>query len=428
MATRRRNTRRKNVAAKAVRQRLAITHLAHQGDGVSETPTGKIYVPATLPGETIEADVIGERGALIQVFEEAENRIPPPCPSFGSCGGCSLQHMSDESYRAWKFEQLTKVLQAHHLEPDLMPLITIEKGTRRRATFAAERRGGDLKFGFHGTKSHQIAAIKNCLILVPAIEQALENLRALANLIAPKRGTMKVHVLATETGLDVRLDDYGDWPDFKIERALMDHTIKAGFARLSLGGDVLIQAREPILSFGQARATPAPGAFTQATAHSQNVLAKLVMEALGERKNILDLFSGIGTFTLQLAASARVHGVDGDGPAIAALEKAARSTANLKPVTTEKRDLFRRPLLAKELNKFDAIVLDPPRAGAAVQVDEICKSDHNTVVYVSCAPASFARDAQSMIEAGFKLSRVTPVDQFLFSHHIELVGVFHKQG
>ncbi|MEP3524635.1 MAG: class I SAM-dependent RNA methyltransferase [Hyphomicrobiales bacterium] len=428
MATRRRTTRRKKISAKAVRQRLMITHLAHQGDGVAETETGKIYVPATLPRETIEADVIGDRGSVVQVLERAENRVSPPCPSFGSCGGCSLQHMSRESYEAWKFEQLSKVLHAHNLDAELRPMVTIEKGSRRRATFAAERRGGDLKFGFHGTKSHQIIPIDNCLILVPAIEQAIKHLRTLAKIIAPKRGVIKVHVLATETGLDVRLDDHGDWPDFKIERALMDHTIKAGFARLSLGKDVLIETTSPILSFGSAKVTPPPGGFTQAAQQSENILAKLVLDAVGAKKNILDLFAGSGTFTLRLAAHARVHGVEGDAAAISALEKSARSTANLKPVTTEKRDLFRRPLMAKELNKFDAIVLDPPRAGAAAQIDEICKSDHDLVVYVSCSPASFARDVETLQKAGFELSRVTPVDQFLFSHHIELVGVFHKQG
>ena len=428
MATRRRNTRRKNITPKPVRQTLIIAHLAHRGDGVALTQTGKIYVTGTLPNETIEADIVGERGTLVRVVDEAGDRIPAPCPSFGSCGGCSLQHISAESYKAWKFEQVADALKAHNLEADLAPLLTINEGTRRRATFAVKRQGSQLIFGFHGGRSHDIVGIERCLILVPAIEKAIENLRAISALITPKRGVMKVHVLATETGLDVRLDDYGDWPDFPIERALMDHTIKAGFARLSLGKDVLIEAASPILSFGSAKITPPPGGFIQATQQSENILAKLVLDAVGAKKNILDLFAGSGTFTLRLAAHARVHGVEGDAAAIGALEKAARSTANLKPVTTEKRDLFRRPLMAKELNKFDAIVLDPPRVGAKEQIGEICKSDHDTVVYVSCSPTSFARDAQTLTKAGYALTRVTPVDQFLFSHHIELVGVFHKQG
>lgn len=428
MATRRRTPRRKNTSPKPIRQTLAITHLAHRGDGVAQTALGKVYVMGSLPDETIEADVIGERGTLVRVIDEAADRINAPCPSFGFCGGCSLQHMKSESYKAWKFERVAHALKAHNIETDIAPIITIQEGTRRRATFAAERQGSTLAFGFHGARSHSIVAIERCLILVPAIEKAISNLHALAALITPKRGTMKIHVLATETGLDVRLDDFGDWPDFPIERALMDHTIKVGFARLSLGKDVLIETTAPILSFGNAKVTPPPGGFTQAATQSENIIAKLVVDAVSQKKNILDLFAGSGTFTLRLAAHARVHGVEGDEAAIGALEKAARSTTNLKPVTTEKRDLFRRPLMAKELNKFDAIVLDPPRAGAKEQISEIIKSEHDTIVYVSCAPESFARDAQVLIGAGYRLSSVTPVDQFLFSHHIELVGMFHKRG
>lgn len=428
MAHRKRGTRHKKSAPKSTRQTLTITHLAHQGDGVSETEKGKIYVPATLPGETVIADVIGERGRVVELIEEAQNRVPAPCKFYERCGGCSLQHMNHESYRAWKVEQLTSALHAQNIETEIAPLVGLEKGTRRRTTFAAKREGGDLIFGFHGNRSHQIAAIDHCLILEPAIEKAIEKLRILAALIAPKKGVMKVHVLATDTGLDVRLDDFGDWPDFKQERALSDHAIKVGFARLSLGDEVLIQTQEPILTFGEARVSPPAGGFTQAAQASENALSKLVLDALAGKKNIVDLFSGCGTFALRCAAFARVHGVDGDGPAIAALEKAARQTPALKPVTTEKRDLFHRPFTAKELKKFDAIVLDPPRAGATAQIIEIAKSNHNQLVYVSCSPASFARDARLLIDAGFQLKRVTPVDQFLFSPHIELVGVFHKES
>jgi len=209
---------------------------------------------------------------------------------------------------------------------------------------------------------------------------------------------------------------------------LIDHAINTPFARLSLGDNMLIETTPPLLPFGKAQVSPPPGGFTQAARQSEDVLAKLVLDALKDKKNIVDLFSGSGTFSLRLAENARVHCVENDAAALGALEKAARKTPALKPVTSEKRDLFHRPLRARELNAFDAIVLDPPRAGAREQIAEIAESNVEKVVYVSCSPTTFARDAELLIKAGYHLTEVTPVDQFLFSYHSELVGVFCKKG
>jgi len=428
MKPRRRPVHTRNTGVKPSRQVLAITGLAHQGDGVAMTDEGKIFVAGTLPGERVEADVIRDRGELVRVLDEAENRVRAPCPHFDACGGCSLQHMSEESYLLWKWVQVANALEAHHIKTSLAPMIPIEAGTRRRATFAAERRSGRLHFGFHSARSHQVTAIESCLILTPELAASLEALRILSAIITPKRGVLKIHALSTVSGLDVRLDDFGDWPDFSIERALIDHAINTPFARLSLGDNMLIETTPPLLSFGKAQVSPPPGGFTQTTQQSEDALARLVLDALKDKKNIVDLFSGSGTFSLRLAEDARVHCVENDAAALDALEKAARKTPALKPVTSEKRDLFHSPLRAKELDAYDAIVLDPPRAGAREQVAEIAGSKVEKAVYVSCSPATFARDAELLIKAGYSLTTVTPVDQFLFSHHSELVGVFCKKG
>lgn len=427
MPNRRRPGVRSTISPKAVRATLTIRNLAHRGDGVAETEHGPVFVAGALPGETVIADVIGERGVLLSVVEEAAERIIPPCPHFGSCGGCSLQHMAPAFYQRWKRDVVSRVLASQDVDCAVDPLEPIAAGTRRRATFAAEWQGKALAFGFHGARSHSVVALDACLILDPRLAGRLDELRALAALIAPRRGVMKLHALLTESGLDIRLDDFGPWPDFATERKLMDFATQSKLARISLGDRVLIAPQTPVLHFGTAAVTPPPGGFTQAATLSENRLAALVMEAAGRAKHVADLFAGSGTFSLRLALSARVHAVDGDAASIEALTRAASATPALKPLTTERRDLFRRPLMAKELDVFDLALLDPPRAGAREQIAEIAKSKLSRLVYVSCSPASFARDAATLQGAGFTLARTTPVDQFLYSHHIELVGVFNRE-
>lgn len=428
MAARRNAPRRGPQTAKPVRQTLAILRLAHQGDGVAETEKGAVYIPGTLPGETVEADVAGERGQLVRVLHPAAERVAAPCPHFLVCGGCTLQHMSEESYDAWKRGQIVHALQSRGIDAPVRPLLRIGAHSRRRASFAAERVRGQLRFGFHSARSHTVVAIEECPVLAPELLGALAGLRALAAIAAPNRGILKVHCLSSETGLDVRLDDFGAAPDFATERALIDRALKADFARLSLGDDILIETREPVLHFGAACATPAPGGFAQAAAASEATLARLASKALAHAGNILDLFAGSGTFSLRLAEHARIHAVEGDDAALSALKKAIATTSGLKPVTAERRDLFRRPFDAKELQAFDAVLLNPPRAGAQEQMAALAASGPGKIVYISCAPASFARDASVLIAAGYKLDCVTPVDQFLFSHHIESVGVFQREG
>lgn len=428
MARRRgkRPSRRPNKNHQAERQLLTIDQLAHRGDGVAKTETGPVYVPRTLPGEVVEADVIGERGTLVNIITASEKRVTAPCPHFEKCGGCSLQHLHLDTYLEWKQHQVEQALAHSDIEMTVDPIVALPQSSRRRATFAAERIQTKVQLGFRSARSHKIVEINECLILTPAIKAALPALKRLATLMTPRRGTLRLHVLDSETGLDIQLEDFGEWPDFSVERALIDEVIASSFARLSLGDEVLLETKAPSLKFGQSIVHPAPGSFVQATTHSERAMIALVIDALGNSQKVVDLFCGYGTFTLNIATQAHVHGVEEAEEALAALSKGARATTGIKPVTVEKRNLFHRPVMAKELNRFDAIVLDPPRAGAHEQIMEIAQCDVQRIVYVSCAPATFSRDAALLLEAGYKLQRITAVDQFLFSHHIELVGEFRK--
>ncbi|MEM8796825.1 MAG: class I SAM-dependent RNA methyltransferase [Pseudomonadota bacterium] len=405
---------------------LTIDRLAHQGDGVAKNGDTEIFVAHTLPGETVEADVVGNRGRLVDITRASSLRVEPPCRHFALCGGCSLQHLSQDAYLAFKMDQVRAAFKARDLDIEPEPIIAVAPATRRRATFVAVRNKGSAILGFHEARSDRIIDLSSCVVLHPTLFQAVGTLKALSAIAAPSRGSLRLTVTLTDNGLDVRLDDADPSLDLKREQDLITLAIQAEIARLSIADDVIMVAREPYVMFGKAKVTIPPGGFLQATKPSEDAMSKLVVSALSGADHIADLFAGSGTFSLQLAKNARVHAVEGDQAALSALEKTARATPSLKPVTTERRDLFTRPLSAKDLSRFDAVLLDPPRAGARAQAQELAQSNMPRVVYVSCAPATAARDMRQLADFGFRLSSVTQVDQFLYSHHIELVCILDR--
>ncbi len=408
------------------RLRLQIERLAHKGDGEANTEHGITHIAGTLPHEIVDADIVGERGRLVKVITPSADRVAPPCPAFGSCGGCSLQHMRFDAYLSWKESQLKKTLQSRNIDLKINPIICVAKESRRRVTFAMERQGKNKIFGFHHARSNKIVDIQHCLLLTPVLNANLSALKELGSLLCPKKDTLKIHVLDTSNGLDVRMDGFEAYPDFKTEQQLITLALNNAIARLHLGNELLIETIKPSLIFGKTEITIPPGGFCQATQESQDILSRLVCQHMEGAKYIVDLFSGSGTFSLPLLEKARLHAIEGDESSLIALKEAHSKNPNLKPLTLEKRDLFRRPLSAKELDKFDGLVLDPPRAGAREQVAEIARSKHKKIVYVSCSPASFARDASILLKAGFHLAELTPLDQFIFSHHLEFVGIFER--
>jgi 23S rRNA (uracil1939-C5)-methyltransferase len=397
---------------------LTIERLGHRGDGIA---AGPVFVPYTLPGETVEAEVLGERGRLLAVTGPSPERTEPFCPYFGVCGGCAIQHWEVEHYRAWKRGLLVEALAQAGLDWPVEALVDAHGAGRRRATFHA--RAGVV--GFAKARSHRIVDIALCPILEPALDKALPAARAVARALSSLGKPIDLLATSTETGIDLDIRGAGK-VDEGMRRRLAPLAGEQDLARLSVHGDIVIARRMPAVRIGRALVEPPPGAFLQATAAADAALAALVLDGAGTSRRVADLFSGCGTFSLLLAERATVSAFDSDRPALDALHKAARRAEGLKPVTSAERDLFRRPLQPEELKSFDAVVYDPPRAGAELQSRRLAASTVKRVVAVSCNAQTFARDAAILAAGGYRPTRITPVDQFRHSAHLEIVAAFER--
>ncbi|MGB3809394.1 MAG: class I SAM-dependent RNA methyltransferase [Parvibaculum sp.] len=410
---------------------VTISSLGHLGDGVAETPTGQLFVPFTLAGERALVRPSGEgRAELLKVLEASSERVAAPCKHFGICGGCTLQHMEMASYAGWKRLQVTAALNARGLDCDVDPLVPATPRSRRRASFAATRTKKGVTIGYYGRASHTIIAIQECPLVVPEIESAFADLAHLVEPGLSRKGRASLAVTATDAGLDVAVSGGKEAPDGVLRAELAKRAAAVNLARLTWDGDILAERRIPLVTFSGLSVAPPPDSFLQATVEGEATLVRLVLEAVGDAKRVADLFAGCGTFTAALAKRSAVLAVEGEAKQIAALDRALRMQGpalGLKPVDLVTRDLFRRPIHASELLKTDAVVFDPPRAGAAAQAEMLAKSSVPLIIGVSCNPATFARDARTLVDGGYKLTRVTPVDQFLWSPHIELVGIFRKE-
>jgi len=408
-----------------VSETLTIERLGAQGDGVATMEAGPVFVPYALPGETIVANVERGRGTLVSVEKSSPLRVDPPCRHFGTCGGCAIQHFEPAAYQAWKRDIVVQALKSRGIEAEVGELIACEPHTRRRAAFSARRTEGGMLFGFNRALSAELVPIEECPVLLPALVSALGRLKALANAVCATPRPFHVAVTMTASGLDVAVSDSGRLAD-EARRAAARLAIEQGLARLSIDGEIVIEPRRPVVDFDGVAASPPPGGFLQATRRAEQAMAGLVGAHLARAKRVADLFSGCGTFALRLARKAEVHAVEGDAAALAALERAFRETPGLRRVTVERRDLFRRPLTFKDLGRFDGLVFDPPRAGAEEQAKQIARSEVPLVVAVSCNPATLARDMRILLDGGYRVRTVTPIDQFLWSPHVEAVALLEK--
>jgi 23S rRNA (uracil1939-C5)-methyltransferase len=406
-----------------------IARLGHRGDGIADGPAGAIYVPGTLPGETVEVeDVAGhpDRRRLLQIEQPSAERIAPICPHFGVCGGCAVQHWAGARYRAWKRGLVVEALRQAGVDAPVADLIDAHGQGRRRAVFHA-RSGtqGVLEVGFAASRTHRIVAIDRCPVLAPSLNGAVKAAWAIAETLGPTRKPLDIHVTATDAGLDVDVRGSGPLAP-ALTTTLARIAARHDLARLTRHGELIALARVPTLRIANAVVQLPPAAFLQATAAGEAALAQLVLAACAGAAKIADLFAGIGPFALRLAQRARVLAVDDDEAALAALTRAAASTGGLKPMEAERRDLFRRPLTAAELKNFDAAVFDPPRQGADMQARELAASGIPLIVAVSCNPATFARDTATLVRAGYRLTAVTPVDQFRYAAHVEIVAQLQR--
>lgn len=404
---------------------VTITAIGQRGDGVAATPQGPLYVPFTLPGERVLAERQGERGRLVEIVEASPTRVAPVCRHFGVCGGCALQMMPLDQSRILKRGFVAAALGQHGMEAPLEETRPTPQAGRRRAIFTATAAGGRTLFGYNERLSNRIVDIAECPILVPELQTRLAALRRLVTALVPKKGVIRATVLLTGTGLDIAVEGAKPPSPGRIgELAELGQAI--GLARLGIGGQTVLAQAVPALDVDGVRIVPPSGAFVQASRHAEAIMAELALEHLAAARRIADLFAGIGSFSLPLARAASAHAVEGDAAALEALAAGARGASGRKPITTERRDLFRFPLAATELADFDAALFDPPRAGAKAQAEAMAVSRLKRIVGISCNPATFARDARILIDGGFLLERVVPVDQFVHSAATEVVGLFTR--
>ena len=410
---------------------LIIARVGGQGDGIAETPDGPVFAPLTLPGETVRGEVRDGRLEAVEILATSPDRIAPVSPHYGDCGGCSLQHWAAGPYLDWKREQVRLALAREGIETEIEATVAVPPGTRRRLALHA-RRGPDGRalLGFKARKSWRLVEITACPVADPRLVAALPALARVAEaFLEHPKSAPTLHATWTLTGLDVDVTGVerrtGGLSRDAQMRAI-EAAAAADLARLSLAGETLVMERQPRVAFGPATVPLPPGGFLQAVPEAEAAMVERAVAAVKGAKKVADLFCGAGTFTFPLATVAPVLAADASAAGIAALKAGIGTGPGMKPITAEARDLFRRPLAPYDLRGCDAVVMDPPRAGALEQTAQVAAGKASVVVGVSCNPVTFARDARVLIDAGFRLERVTPVDQFLWSAHVELVGVFRR--
>ena len=414
---------------------LDILEIGARGDGVAEQDGERYFVPFTLPGEVVEAEPVDSRGegivaALVEVLAPSRHREKPPCAHFTVCGGCALQHWRRDAYTAWKVGLIERALKQRAVAaPAFEKPLLGEPGERRRVDFVLRRQGRRVLAGFHERASARVVDVGTCVIARPSLAALLEPLRATLAEVLPDGASADVIANETDGGVDVLIRPHKRL-DLSIDRrqALVALAARAGLARLSWGDratpEPIVVRRAPLLILGDATVEPPPGGFLQATKRGEATMRAAVNAWIGDVPKLADLFAGIGA--LSLGRPGRLWLFESDKPSVAAVDAAARRIGGNR-VVAERRDLFRNPLDAKELDAFDAIVLDPPRAGAAAQVAEIARSAVPRVVYASCDPGSFARDARMLQDGSYRLAKLLPIDQFLWSPHLELIALFTRR-
>lgn len=398
--------------------KYTIERLGLYGDGIA---AGPVFAPMTLPGEVVTGTLDGNTLKDIRIVTPSADRVAPPCRHFKSCGGCHLQHAADPVVANWKTDVVRQALAAHGIETEIRPILTSPAQSRRRATFSAKRTKKGAMAGFHGRASDVVVEIPDCKLLDPRLMAGIGIAEDLALLGTSRKAEIAVTVTTSERGLDVQVSG-GKPLDEALRNTLGGFCETSGIARLTWEDEVIAMRIPPIQRFGAAEVCPPPGAFLQATAQGEAALLAAVQEAVAGAKRISDLFAGSGTFTLPLAQNAQMHAVEGEAAMLDALDRGWRMAQGLKTVSHAARDLFRRPLLPDELKRFDAVVLDPPRAGAEAQISELARAGVAHIAYVSCNPVTFARDTAQLLQAGYTLDWVQPVDQFRWSSHIELAA------
>ena len=421
---------------------MTIESIGARGEGIARLGSERLFVPLTAPGDRVIATVMGRgpgglKANLVDILEAGPGRAEPPCPHYGICGGCALQHLAAVPYAAWKRDQVVAALAQRGLtEIEVEAPIVIPAGRRRRTAFTVERAGTRIVAGYSARASHRVVDIDRCLLLTEPLDRLRDPIRRLAATWLEDGSRWRILATEAEGVVDVvivSLDPGTGTLDLSARRRLATFADEAGLARLSWqrgeagSPEPVVVRSAPRVVLGGIVVEPPPGGFLQPSAEGEAILGGLALEGIGKAKRVADLFAGIGTLSLRLAAAAKVRAIDGDPRLIAALAKAASGAGLAGRIETEVRDLDRRPLAGDELEPFGAVVFDPPRAGARLQAEALARAEAvERVVAVSCNPATFARDVRILIDGGFRARRVVPVDQFTYAAHVEIVGQFRR--
>ena len=417
------------------RQTIEITSIGAQGDGIGTFDGKQVFVPFTVAGDTVEVDLtpVGKdtfKTSNMKIVTSGPDRVGPRCKHYTKCGGCDLQHLSDEAYGSWVKSRVSMAMAHHGFDDvDIREPLASPKHARRRVSLKALNIKGKVQLGFNESGSHVLVNIDECPVTSPAIIEKLPAFKEILAKLLNSRETAEVQVTETLEGLDVVLKLPRELDlDARMDLGEFAEAYDIGCLRVNIGGftDPVAERRTPVVRFAKTRVRLPAGAFLQATIPGEQAMTNLILEETKDAKRVLDLFAGLGTFSIPVASQAPVHAVEGGKAPLDALMAGANQTHGLHQVTMEHRDLFRRPMHSTELSSFDAIIFDPPRAGAKVQVEELACSAAKTIIGVSCNPNTFSRDARTLVEGGYTLDYIQPVDQFLWSHHVEIVGVFRR--
>lgn len=410
---------------------LEIQELGSNGDGIATLGGAKVFIPFALPGEVVTATIEGDRGTLVSCVKPVADRQKPKCHHHGSCGGCVMQHLRPEPYLAWKRDIVTVALRHQGLLTEVEPVRMIPDGTRRRAKLSCRRtrRHADLWIGYQRARSNELINIDACPVLDPRLFGALAGLKPVMRPLLPSGGTASLTLTLADNGLDADLapTPYADDGE-RLQRMATEAGKLASLIRITSGSRLLHLVSAPVVRLGRASVRLPPGAFLQATRESEAIMTALVLAGIGNAAHVLDLYCGLGTFTFPMAERARVTAVEGNRDMVQALESAARGTPGIRPVRAICRDLAQHPFAGAELTGFDAAVFDPPRAGAQKQAAALALSKIPRVVAVSCNPGTLARDLRLLVEGGYRITRATPVDQFVYSSEVEVVAVLERTG
>lgn len=406
---------------------LKIDHVGARGDGIAKTDKGPVFVPFALKGETVRVDLDKSRGIITELKSKSPDRVDPVCQHFQKCGGCVAQHMSDESYQSWKLDIAQQALDKSSIKHKIDHFLPCTIGERRRVVLTAERSNEDTKIGYLQAGSHDLVAISECPVAHPQIVEHLDLFREIAQIITPHYKTSQLTILLCENGFDIAVEASFSLKDATIHAVSQKATSSKTIKRLAFNGEVLVEIEPTVLTFGDTLIQVPSGSFVQASKRAELEMVELVTKHLKPCKKIVDLFSGSGTFTFPLAQKSAVHAVETSGPALNSIDRGFRSRQGLKPISTERRDLFRSPFVREDLKPYQGVIFDPPRAGAEAQSKQLARAlNIKKVAAVSCNPTSLARDLELLVKGGFKIKSITAIDQFLWSTHVEMVALLER--